>query len=63
MGAQLIVGLLEGIEDSLLEIEVRGRGPRGTGLQGLMQALVGPVSRGLPGVMRWWVIPNWSHQT
>src|SRR3990172_4644346 len=49
VGAQLIVGLLEGIEDALLEIEVRGCGPSGAGLKGLVQALVDPVFLGAAG--------------
>jgi hypothetical protein len=49
VGAQLVVGLLEGIEDALLQIEVRGRGPSGAGLEGLVQALVGPVFLGAAG--------------
>jgi hypothetical protein len=44
--AQLVVGPLESIETPLLEIEVRGRGPSGAGLEGLVQAFVDPVFLG-----------------
>jgi hypothetical protein len=49
VGTQLVVGLLEGIEDALLEIDVRGRGPSGAGLEGLVQAFVGAVLLGAAG--------------
>jgi hypothetical protein len=57
VGPQLVVGLAEEVEASLLATQAAGRGPRGLCFQGLVQPRsCAPVSWGRAGVMRWWMM-------
>ena len=43
MGPEFVVRLTEGVEDALLEIQIRGRWPSSTFFEGLVEPFVGPV--------------------
>ena len=49
MGTYVVVGVSEGIEDALLEVEVGGGGPGGPCFEGLVHAFVGAVLLGTAG--------------
>ena len=49
MGPQLVVGPLEGIEDALLGVQIRGRRLGRAGFEGLVEAVVGAILLRAPG--------------